>query len=104
MSALDGSLPGAELVEEGVRDLARGAETVPALLVSIAAPRLIALGIEVPPGAAGGSLELRLYELLRRESPRDAYTRYNALLRRLVSFERAAEQRRARARRAQLRG
>ncbi|MEO5575495.1 MAG: hypothetical protein ABIR67_12430 [Gaiellaceae bacterium] len=60
-----------------------------ALLVSIGASRLSAVGVDVP--APIGSAELRLYELLRGEHGDDAHGRYNALIRRLVSFERAAE-------------
>jgi hypothetical protein len=70
-------------------DLRRGEETVEALLVSVGARRLAAVGIDVP--APIPSAETRLYELLRRTHGDDAYGRYNALLRRLVSFERAAE-------------
>jgi len=82
-------LPGAELVEKGLRDLEGGVESVEALLVSIGAPRLRELGLVV--GAPFGDPELRLYERLRHDGPDDAHSRYNALVRRLVSFERAAE-------------
>jgi hypothetical protein len=41
-----GGPPGAELVEEGLSDLAAGREPVPARLVSIGAPRLRRLGFE----------------------------------------------------------
>ncbi len=81
-------LPGAEVVEEGLADLARNDETVPALLVSIGFPRLRLLGFDVPvplPDAEG-----RLYRLLARDGPDSAHGRYNALVRTLVSFERAA--------------
>ena len=37
------------------------------------------------------SPEHRLYELLSRSDPDSAHSRYNALVRRLVSYERAAE-------------
>jgi len=37
------------------------------------------------------SAELRLYVLLQAEEGDGAHSRYNALVRRLVSFERAAE-------------
>jgi hypothetical protein len=37
-------------------------------------------------------VELQLYRLLRREGG-DAYSRYNALIRELVSFESALDQR-----------
>lgn len=87
-------LPGQELVQTGLADLARGVESVEALLVAIARPRLLRLGIDVP-GDRVPDAELRLYQHLRRSHPRDAYGRYNALLRRLVSFGRAAEHRAA---------
>ncbi len=92
---VDPSLPGAELIVEGLRDLGSGIETAPALLCMIGAARLRHVGIDVPEGPADA--ELRLYALLRAQYPRDAYSRYNALIRRLISFERAAEQERGRA-------
>jgi hypothetical protein len=82
-------LPGAELVEKGISDLGQGIESVESLLVSIGAPRLEGLGIEVASPFA--SAEHRLYVLLRAEEGDEAHSRYNALVRRLVSFERAAE-------------
>jgi hypothetical protein len=85
---IDG-LPGAELIRKGVDDLMLGAESVEALLVSIGAPRLARVGINVPSPIP--SAEHRLYELLRSEDAGGAHSRYNALIRRLVSFERAAE-------------
>jgi len=81
-------LPGGDLIERGLRDLERGEETVEALLVAIGAPRLGRLGFHIP---AVPNPEHRLYGLLARSGPDDAHARYNALLRRLVSFERAAE-------------
>jgi hypothetical protein len=86
---VDRSLPGADLVERGLTDLARGVESVEALLVSIGAPRLHGLGISVA-GALPNS-ERRLYDVLASEDPDSAHSRYNALIRRLVSFERALE-------------
>jgi hypothetical protein len=83
------SLPGADLVEQGLHDLKHGIESVEALLVSIAAYRLTAVGLEPP--ATIASPEHRLYELLAAEDQDSAHSRYNALIRRIVSFERAAE-------------
>jgi hypothetical protein len=80
-------LPGADLVVAGLADLAEGRETMPALLVSIGAPRLRLLGIAVP--APFEEPELRLYRLLAAGSSDAAHGRYNALVRTLVSFERA---------------
>jgi hypothetical protein len=85
----DRLLPGAELVEQGLRDLEGGIESPEALLVSIGASRLEGVGIELPRRLP--SPEHRLYALLAEENPDSAHSRYNALLRRLVSFERAAE-------------
>ena len=81
------ALPGAEIVQAGIRDVASGVESVPALLVSIGAPRLARLGFDVPQSES--SPEHRLYELLRAQYGDGAHGRYNALVRRLVSFERA---------------
>ena len=83
------SLPGGDLVERGLADLAQGAETIDALLVSVGAHRLRRAGVDVP--AALSDPELRLYKLPAREDSDSAHGRYNALIRRLVSFERAAE-------------
>jgi hypothetical protein len=82
------ALPGADLVEQGLEDAKRGVETVAALVVWIGAPRLRRLGYAVPPGPAAP--EHRLYDLLRRADPDAAHSRYNALVRRLASFTRAA--------------
>jgi hypothetical protein len=83
-------LPGWELVEPGLADLARGVESVNALLVAIGAPRLRRIGLAVP-DVAWPMPEHRLYALLSVDDPDSAHSRYNALIRRLVSFERAAE-------------
>ena len=82
-------LPGAELVAAGLADLERGVESIEALLVSVGAPRLSALGYAVHEPFPDA--EDRLYELLRSDDEDAAHSRYNALIRRLVSFERAAE-------------
>ncbi len=86
----DAALPGAELVEEGLRDLAANRLTAAALAVLVGAPRLRRAGIAVPDAPAPDP-EHRLYEVLAAEYASAAHSRYNALLRRLVSFERAVE-------------
>jgi hypothetical protein len=80
-------LPGGELIALGLTELAAGLDSVPALLVSIGATRLRSLGLAVPAGP--DHPEHRLYERLASEDADSAHTRYNALIRRLVSFERA---------------
>lgn len=87
MDMLD--LPGGDLVREGLRDAAAEVWSVAALLVAIGAPRLRRLGYDAPLDV--GDPERRLYDLLARDDPDAAHGRYNALVRRLVSFERAAE-------------
>ena len=81
--------PGGDLVAKGLTDLACSSVTVEALLVSIAAPRLAEMGVFV--GAPLPDPEHRLYERLAGEDPDSAHSRYNALLRRLTSFESALE-------------
>ncbi len=82
-------LPGGELIRQGLSDLAQSAETVPSLLVSIGAPRLRRLGLDVGDNTFANA-EHRLYRLLAANDPDSAHSRYNALVRRLVSFERCA--------------
>lgn len=65
-------------------------ESPEALLVSIAAKRLRRQGLPVPETVFADA-ELRLYRALCREDPQGAYGRYNALIRRLVSFAHALE-------------
>jgi len=84
------SLPGADLIAAGLEDAAAGRETVGSLLVAIGAPRLRRAGLEVPVLPLSDP-ELRLYELLALEDSDSAHSRYNALIRQLVSFERALE-------------
>jgi hypothetical protein len=86
-------LPGEMLVRQGLADFHAGLRTVPACLVCIARPRLYRAGLmpeSVPDQFADA--EIQLYRLLQREDG-DAYSRYNALLRELVSFENALDRR-----------
>jgi hypothetical protein len=84
------AFPGGDLVAEGLADLARGIESIPALLVSIGAHRLRRIGLPVPETVIP-SPEHRLYEKLAESDSDSAHSRYNALVRRLVSFENTAE-------------
>lgn len=88
-------LPGAALVNAGIEALDRGELTVEALLVVVGRRRLQAAGLAVPEAPPlWPSPEMALYEALGARHPRDAHARYNGLIRRLVSFERALEARR----------
>ena len=91
VTIISDALPGAGLIQEGFDDLARGVESIPALLVSIGAPRLRELGFDVPDSAKWP--EDRLYDMLAAEDSDSAHSRYNALIRTLVSFERGSTSR-----------
>ncbi len=81
------ALPGGDLVRQGLADLAAGRVTAEALLVSIGTTRLGQLGVTVPHPL--DEADHRLWELLAGDGADSAHSRYNALVRRLVSFERA---------------
>lgn len=82
--------PGEDLIEKGIADLREGLETIPSLLVSIGAPRLKRIGLDIPENTFPDP-EHRLYFLLCRLHDDGAHSKYNSYIRRLVSFERAAE-------------
>jgi hypothetical protein len=84
---MDADLPGADLIAEGLHDLRGGRVSAASLLVSIGAPRLRLSGVLVP--SPLDDAEHRLYALLAADDPDSAHGRYNALVRRLVSYERA---------------
>ena len=89
-------LPGETLVREGLADAQAGRATIAAYLVGIASPRILRYGLlpSIPPELVADA-ESKLYELLRRADG-DAYSRYNSLLRELVSFENALDHRMSR--------
>ena len=83
-------LPGEDLIEAGVQDLLAGRETIASLLVAIGSPRLRRLGLDLP-SVLPQDPEHRLYNLLAGDDQDSAHSRYNAFIRKLVSYERAAE-------------
>lgn len=90
------NLPGADLVTAGIAALRRRDFNVEALLVAVGAPRLRRAGLDLPVAAGEPEApELALYATLCTGNG-DAHSRYNALIRRLVSFERALESARRR--------
>ena len=79
-------VPGWELVAPGLEDIEKGDwETIHALLVFMATPRLRRLGFEIPDIEDVANIHLKLYEKLC-ETHADGYSQFNALQRRLVSF------------------
>ena len=86
------SLPGYDLVERGLADLAHNRITDFSLLVMIAAPRLRRLGLDIPNRDFPRPYEHHLYARLEERVGTDAHSQYNSLIRRMVSFARALEQ------------
>lgn len=83
-------LPGGAVIQRGLDDLAAGLMTDDALVVMIGAPRLRSIGVDVP-SLKVPNPEARLYESLSASDADSAHSRYNALIRQLVSFERALQ-------------
>ena len=90
-SAVRDRFPGDDLINQGLTDLGAGEETIAALLVAMARPRLRQLGIDVPESRLDSSGR-RLYTLLEQIDAGDAQARYNALLTRVVAYCQAREQ------------
>jgi hypothetical protein len=93
MSDLLDGLPGEALVRQGLADYASGRLSIAACLVGMARPRLGRAGL-IPQTVPNPipEHELQLYRLLRQQEG-DAYSRYNALVRELVSFEQGLDHR-----------
>ena len=89
-------LPGEQLVRQGLADFQAGLRTIHSCLVRIARPRLSRAGL-MPPSVPGQicDADYELYDLLKQQGG-DAYSRYNAMLRELVSFENALDGRKRR--------
>jgi hypothetical protein len=84
-------LPGNELVEKGLNDLKEGRTSDFSLLLLVAGPSLRRVGIEVPERPSSRPYHHLLYERLEERLGDDAYSYYNSLIRRIVSFTRALE-------------
>jgi hypothetical protein len=85
-------LPGGQRVVEGLNDYREHRHTPASCLVRMARPRLARIGlIDALPGH-DTEAELDLYQLLSHEG-NQAHSRYNALIREIVSFEHALDHR-----------
>ena len=78
-------LPGGDLIDAGLSSLAAGEETVPSLVVSLAAPRLKREGVPLPAHVILDA-DMRLFRLLEQTSGDLAHARYLAYLRQAASF------------------
>jgi hypothetical protein len=79
-------LPGGEIVDTGLADLANGTVTPESLAVSLAAPRLRREGVPLPSRSVQTDAENRLYDLLSARAGGLAHARYAAYLAQIVSF------------------
>jgi hypothetical protein len=77
-------LPGGDIVDAGLADLADGTISPESLVVSLAAPRLRREG--VPIGPVNPDPEDRLYDLLSNTAGDLAHARYAAYLEQIASF------------------
>lgn len=78
-------LPGGDLVDQGLDDLAAGKETAVSLLVSLAAPRLRREKVPIP-AALPADPDSKLYRLLSATEGDLAHARYLAHLEQIASF------------------
>lgn len=79
-------LPGGDIVDTGLANLADGTVSPESLVVSLAAPRLRREGVPVPIASVQRDAEDRLYDLLSAGSGDLAHARYAAYLEQIVSF------------------
>ena len=84
------NLPGAHHIIDGLRDLAANRHTIASCLVRIARHRLARTGLIEKDDHKDDDAELDLYAMLAQEG-NQAYSRYNSLIRELVSFEHALD-------------
>ncbi|WP_395747020.1 hypothetical protein [Prosthecobacter sp.] len=91
MITLD-QLPGEDLIRRGLADYSEGRITPESCLLAVGWSRLQRSGLPMPVSSPARfpEPEMQLYALLCAEKG-DAYSRYNALVRRLISFEQAME-------------
>lgn len=80
------------MVEQGLADLEAGRVTDYSLLLQTAGPSLRRLGLSIPEPNSVRPIHHLLYERLEDRLGDDAYSYYNSLIRRIVSYTRALEQ------------
>ena len=96
-------LPGQEIIDQGLEDLAQGKlDTPEVMLLSIARSKLIYLGVALPLERLSqiDEPELTLYQLMRERYPSNPFSQYKALRRRLAKLEHALTARKYRLLRA----
>jgi 2-phospho-L-lactate guanylyltransferase (CobY/MobA/RfbA family) len=91
MELIDG-LPGVDIIRNGLRDYNENQHTIASCLVRMARRRLVNAKLMEPTTQHDIDAELDLYQLLSHEG-NQAHSRYNSLVRQLVSFEHALDHR-----------
>ena len=94
MNSTSASLPGEDMVREGLEDLVQGRVTDYSLLELVASPRLRGLGLKIPERQSGVPFEHQLYERLEERLGVGAHSYYNSLIRRIVSYARGLDRER----------
>lgn len=85
-------LPGTTLIQQGLQDYRENRHTMHSCLVRMARRRLVKAGLIEASPEHDIHAELDLYHLLSHEG-NQAHSRYNALVRELISFEHALDHR-----------
>src|SRR4051794_19689075 len=88
---LESSLPGADLVKQGLADLKGGRVSDFALLLLAAGPSLRNVGLDIPERSTDRPYHHLLYERQEDRLGEGAHSYYNSLMRRIVSYTRALE-------------
>jgi hypothetical protein len=96
LSELFEGLPGADRMIEGLGDFREGRQSIQACLVRMARPRLTRAGAMAASPPSDDGAELELYQLLSTSGDPASFSRYNALVRELISFEHALDHRMSR--------
>jgi hypothetical protein len=91
LKRIDPSIPGSELINEGLADLLNGKLSESALLILEASTRLRDLGVDVPGYTVDGPPSQLLYLKMRERLQDGAHSAYNASMRRLFSAIKALE-------------
>lgn len=92
LEELISDLPGSQLIQDGLRDYHDHRHTIPSCIVRIARYRLAKAGLMESLPKPDIDAELDLYSLLSEEG-NQAHSKYNALIRELISFEHALDHR-----------
>lgn len=85
-------LPGNDIIKDGLRDYRENRHTMASCLVRMARRRLVGAGLMEASQQHDMDAALDLYQLLSHEG-NQAHSRYNSLVRQLISFEHALDHR-----------